>query len=132
MWHFELFKIELKVIIVILNYEKYGLNIICTLLFIYMSKMSIWDHEIWIANFNCIHCQNFSLKTKFILSFIYLFILITLGRFTQYPYYTCFKLYKKCYKNLCAHTKHQKTFSSSFSRLLPNTGKWNSFPKNVI
>ena len=27
MWHFELFKIELKVIMVILNYEKYGLYI---------------------------------------------------------------------------------------------------------
>ena len=39
MWHFELFKMELKVIMVILNYEKYGLYI--TLLFIYMSKMSI-------------------------------------------------------------------------------------------
>ena len=68
-----------------------------------MSKMSIRDHENWIANFDCIRCQNFSLKTKFILSYLfiyyYLFILITLGGFTQYTYYTCFKLYKKCYKN---------------------------------
>ena len=63
--------------------------------------MSISDHENWIANFDCIRYQNFSLKTKFILGFYYyyLFILITLGGFTQYIYYTCFKLYKKCYKN---------------------------------
>ena len=27
MWHFELFEMELKVIMVILNYEKYGLYI---------------------------------------------------------------------------------------------------------
>ena len=27
MWHFELFKMKLKVIMVILNYEKYGLYI---------------------------------------------------------------------------------------------------------
>ena len=87
---------------VILNCEKYGLYILCTLLFIYMSKMSIWDHEDWIANFDCIGCQNFSLKTKFILGFYYyyyLFILITLGGFTKYTYYTCIKLYKKYYKN---------------------------------
>ena len=65
-----------------------------------MNKMIIWDHENWTANFDCIRCQNFSLKTKFIPGFYYyLFILITLGGFTQYTYYTCFKLYKKCYKN---------------------------------
>ena len=61
--------------------------------------MNIWDHEYWIAKFDCICYQNFFLKTKFILGFIYLFILITLGEFTQYTYYTFFKLYKKCYKN---------------------------------
>ena len=65
--------------------------------------MSISDHENWIANFDCIRYQNFSLKTKFILGFFYyyyyLFILITLGGFTQYTYYTCFKLYKKYYTN---------------------------------
>ena len=33
MWHFELFKMELKVIMVILNYEKYGLYIY---IYIYM------------------------------------------------------------------------------------------------
>ena len=47
MCHFELFKMELKVIIVILNYEKYGLYIyiyiyiLYTLLFMYMNKMRI-------------------------------------------------------------------------------------------
>ena len=27
------------------------------------------DHENWTPNFNCIYCQNLSLKTKFILGF---------------------------------------------------------------
>ena len=30
------------------------------------------------------------------------------------------------------HTKHQKTFSSSFSRSLPNTGKWDSSLENAL
>ena len=34
------------------------------------------DHENWTTIFYCIYCQNFSMKTKFILGF--LFILITL------------------------------------------------------
>ena len=51
-----------------------------TLLSIYMSKMSGRDHENLTTNFNCIYCQNFSMKTEFILDFLffYLFILITL------------------------------------------------------
>ena len=28
--------------------------------------------------------------------------------------------------------KHPKTFSSSFSKSLPNTGKWDSFLKNTL
>ena len=43
-----------------------------------MSKISGRDHENWTTNFDCIHCQIFSLKTKFIHCFIYLFILTTL------------------------------------------------------
>ena len=35
----------------------------------------------------------------FLKIYLYIYILITLGGFTQYTYYTCFKLYKKCYKN---------------------------------
>ena len=98
MWHFELFKIELMAI---LNYEKYcWLYILFMLLFIYMSKMGCLRSWNWTTNFNCICCQNFSLKPNSFLVF-YLFILITLGGFTQYTCYTCFKLYKKCYKNLC-------------------------------
>ena len=46
------------------------------LLVLYMNKMSICDHENLIANFDCICCQNLSLKTKFIPGFIYLFIYI--------------------------------------------------------
>ena len=50
--------------------------ILCTLLFKYVSKMSIWNHENWIANFDWIRCQNFSLKTKFILGFYFLLLFI--------------------------------------------------------
>ena len=38
--------------------------------------MSGRDHENLITNFDCIYCQNFSMKTKFIRGF--LFIMITL------------------------------------------------------
>ena len=42
MWHFELFKMELKVIMVILNYEKYGLYIY---IYIYIMYITIHIHE---------------------------------------------------------------------------------------
>ena len=46
---------------------------VCTyvrmLLSIYMSKMNGKDHENLTTNFDCIYCQNFSMKTKFILCF---------------------------------------------------------------
>ena len=63
------------------------------------------------------------MKTKFILGF--LFILITLVGLhnTHVLNYT---------RKKKLHTKHQKTFSSLFSILLPNTGKRNSFPKNTL
>ena len=38
MWHFELFKMELEVIMVILNYEKYGL-------YIYIMYIKFHIHE---------------------------------------------------------------------------------------
>ena len=41
-----------------------------------MSKMGGKDHENLTTNFDCIYFQSFSMKTKFILGF--LFILITL------------------------------------------------------
>ena len=65
------------------------------------------------------------MKTKFILGF--LFILITLVGLhnTHVLNYTRNKIKK-------LHTKHQKTFSSLFSILLPNIGKRNSFPKNAL
>ena len=78
--------------------------------------MSIRDHENWIVNFDCINYQNFSLKTKFILGFFffnYLFILITLGGFTQYTYYTCFKLYNKFYKK-CGYQILENILNSIF------------------
>ena len=50
-------------------------------IYIYMSKMSVWDHKSWTNNFDYICCQNFSLKPSSFLV-IYLFILITLCRFT--------------------------------------------------
>ena len=42
MRHFELFKMELKVIMVILNYEKYGLNIY---IYIYIMYVTVYMHE---------------------------------------------------------------------------------------
>ena len=42
MWHFELFKMELKVIMVILNYEKYGLYIY---IYIYIMNVTVYIHE---------------------------------------------------------------------------------------
>ena len=42
MWHFELFKMELKVIMVILNYEKYGLYIY---IYIYIMYVTVYIHE---------------------------------------------------------------------------------------
>ena len=45
-----------------------------TLLSIYMSKMSGRDYENLTTNFDFIYCQNFCMKTKFILGFfIYLY-----------------------------------------------------------
>ena len=40
MWHFELFKKELKVIMVVLNYEKYGLYI-----YIYIMYVTVHIYE---------------------------------------------------------------------------------------
>ena len=94
-----------------------------------MVKIMKIRHLILIVfNFDCICCQNFSLKTKFILG---LFILITLVGFTQITCYICFKLYKKCYKKF-VHTKHRKMLSSSFLKLLPNPGKLDSFLENAF
>ena len=42
-----------------------------TLLSIYMSKMSGRDHKNLTTNFDSIYCQNFSMKTKFILGFLF-------------------------------------------------------------
>ena len=41
MCHFELFKMELKVIMVILNYEKYGYIYI----YIYIMNITVYIHE---------------------------------------------------------------------------------------
>ena len=80
-----------------------------TLLSIYISKMSSRDYENLTTNFDCIYCQNFSMKTKLILGF--LFILMTLvGLYnTHVLNYTRNIFLKKLL------IKHQKTFSSSFS-----------------
>ena len=42
-----------------------------TLLSIYMSKMSDRDHENLTTNFDCIYCQNFSMKNEFILDYYF-------------------------------------------------------------
>ena len=44
MWHFELFKMELKVILVILNYEKYGLHIYIYI-YIYIMYVTVYIRE---------------------------------------------------------------------------------------
>jgi len=49
-----------------------------TLLSIYMSKMNRRKNKNLTTNFDYIYCQNFSMKTKFIIGFFFLFILITL------------------------------------------------------
>ena len=52
----------------------YACMYVWTLLSIYMSKKSGRDHENLATNFDCIYCQNFSMKTKFILGlFIYFY-----------------------------------------------------------
>ena len=73
-------------------------------------------YENWTANFDCIHCQNFSMKTEFILGFLFIMITLVDLHNTHVLNYT-----KNIFKKL--HTKYQKTFSSPFSRLLPNIRK---------
>ena len=52
---------------------------ICTLLSIYMSKINGRDYEYMTTDFDFINCQNFSMKTRFILNYLlFFFILITL------------------------------------------------------
>ena len=65
------------------------------------------------------------MKTKFIFGF--LFIMITLVSLYNIHVlnYT-----RNIFKKL--NNKHQKTFSNSFSRLLPNTRKLDSFLENVL
>ena len=83
--------------------------------------MKIWQ----LINFDCIYCQNFSMKTKVILGFLFIMIkLVGLHNIHVLNYIR--NIFKK------VHTKHQKTFSSSFSRSLPNTGKWDSFLENTL
>ena len=83
--------------------------------------------EIWqLINFDCIYCQNFSTKTKFILGFLFIIITLVGLHNIRVLNYTRNIFKKKL------HTKHQKTFSNSFSRLLPNTGKWDSFLENAL
>ena len=66
----------------------------------------------------------------YIYIYIYIYILITLFCLHSTHALNYTRNIKNKNKNL--HTKHQKTFSSSFSRSLLNTGKLNSFLKNVL
>ena len=43
---------------------------------IYMSKMSGRDHENLTTNFDCFYCQNFSMKTKLILGFLFILMIL--------------------------------------------------------
>ena len=81
--------------------------------------MSDRDHENLTTNFDCIYCQNFSMKTKLLLLF-FIYILITLVGLHNTHVLNYTRNIKNKNKNL--RTKLQKTFSSSFSKSLPNTG----------
>ena len=95
-----------------------------------MSKMNGKDHENLTTNFDCICCQNFSMKTKLILDFLFLL-------FKFFFFFFFFFLRGKLIKLVGLHnthvlnykrkkncnTKHKKTFSGSFLMSLPNTGK---------
>ena len=84
---------------------------------IYMSKMSGRDHENLTTNFDCFYCQNFSMKTKLILGFLFILMILDGLHNTHVLNYT-----RNIFlKNL--HTKHQKTLSSLFLRSLPITKK---------
>ena len=76
--------------------------------------MSGRDHENLTTNFDCFYCQNFSMKTKLILGFLFILMILYGLHNTHVLNYT---------RKEKLHTKHQKTFSSSFSRSLPNTEK---------
>ena len=65
--------------------------------------MKIWQ----LINFACFYCQNFSMKTKFILIMI---TLVSLHNIHVLNYTRNFFFF------LNLHTKYQKTFSNSFSR----------------
>ena len=83
--------------------------------------MKIWQ----LINFDCIYYQNFSMKTKFILGFLFIMIISVSLHNIHVLNYT-----RNIFKKL--HTKYQKIFSSSFSRSLPNTGKWDNFLENAL
>ena len=104
-----------------------------TLPSIYMSKMNGRDHKNLTTNFDCIYCQNFSMKIKLILVLFFIFIiiiLITLVSLHNTHVLNCTRNIKNKNKNL--HTKYQKTFSSSFLRSLPNNRKWYNFLENAF
>ena len=78
-----------------------------------MSKMNGKDHENLTTNFDCICCQNFSMKTKLILDF--LFILITLVFFF-------FFLRGKLIKLVGLHNTHVLNYKRK-KIAIPNTRK---------
>ena len=99
---------------------------ICYCLFI-QAKWVVEIMKIWqLINFDCIYCQNFSMKTKFILDLLFIMITLVSLHNIHVLNYTRNIFLKKL------HTKHQKTFSSSFSRSLSNTRKWENFLENTL
>ena len=80
-------------------------------------RMSGKDHENLTINFDCIYFQNFSMKTKFIL--VFLFILITLGFFF-------FFLRRKLITLVGLHNTHVLNYKRKFKKkknCIPNTRK---------
>ena len=82
-----------------------------------MSKMGGKDHENLTTNFDCIYCQNFSMKTKFIRGFLLLFILITLVFF--------FFLRRKLITLVGLHNTHVLNYKRKLKKkiCIPNTRK---------
>ena len=65
------------------------------------------------------------MKTKFVFGFLFIMITLVSLHNIHVLNYT-----RNIFKKL--HNKHQKTFSNSFSRSLPNTRKLDSFLENVL
>ena len=99
----------------------------CARVYININKMSGRDHENWTTKFDCICYQNFSLKTKFFLDFLfidYISWIYTIDNTHVIHVLNFIQI-------LCIPNTGKRYISSSFSKWLPNIGKCYSFLENV-